>query len=120
MPARRHFGSVRKLTSGRYQASYWHNVTRHVAPNTFTTKGDAYAWLSTLEADILKGAWIAPSAGLETFGDFATSWLDRHQHLRPVLESSTRTFSTVTSYRRFAMSPSQTSRSVGFVHGTAS
>ena len=59
------------------------HVTRHVAPKTFTTKGDAYAWLSTLEADILKGAWIAPSAGMETFGDYATSWLDRHQHLRP-------------------------------------
>ncbi|MDA8046416.1 MAG: nucleotidyltransferase domain-containing protein [Actinomycetota bacterium] len=24
MPARRHFGSVRRLPSGRYQASYWH------------------------------------------------------------------------------------------------
>ena len=83
MPARRHFGSVRKLPSGRYQASYWHNVTRHVATYTFTTKGEAYAWLSTLEADILKGAWIAPSAGMETFGDYATAWLDRCQHLRP-------------------------------------
>jgi integrase len=83
MPARRHFGSVRKLPSGRYQASYWHSVTRHLAPDTFTTKGEAYAWLSTVEADILKGAWISPSAGSETFGDYATSWLVLRQHLRP-------------------------------------
>ena len=83
MPARQHFGSVRKLSSGRYQASYWHDVTRHIAPDTFITRGEAYAWLSTVETDILKGAWISPSAGTETFGDYATSWLDRRQHLRP-------------------------------------
>ena len=54
MPARRHFGSVRRLPSGRYQASYWHLAERHVAPETFTTTGEAYAWLSTVEADVLE------------------------------------------------------------------
>jgi len=83
MPARRHFGSVRKLPSGRYQASYWHLAERHTAPDTFTTKGEAYAWLSTVEADVLKGAWVAPSAGSQTFGDYGSSWLDRRRDLRP-------------------------------------
>ncbi|MGH8997618.1 MAG: site-specific integrase [Acidimicrobiales bacterium] len=83
MPARRHFGSVRKLPSGRYQASYWHLAERHLAPDTFTTKGEAYAWLSTVEADDLKGAWIAPSAGSQTFGDYAGDWLSRRRDLRP-------------------------------------
>ena len=35
MPARRHFGSVRRLPSGRYQASYWHLAERHTADATF-------------------------------------------------------------------------------------
>jgi integrase len=83
MPARRHFGSVRRLPSGRYQASYWHLAERHVAPETFTTKGEAYEWLSTVEADVLKGAWVAPSAGAQTFGDYAGDWLSRRRDLRP-------------------------------------
>ena len=83
MPARRHFGSVRRLPSGRYQASYWHLADRHLADQTFATKGDAYAWLSTVEANILKGGWIAPSAGKETVGVYATAWLARRPNLRP-------------------------------------
>ncbi len=39
MPARRHFGSVRKLPSGRYQASYWHNVIRHVLSDALIRDG---------------------------------------------------------------------------------
>ena len=32
MTNRRHFGNVRRLPSGRYQASYWHDGQRHTAP----------------------------------------------------------------------------------------
>ena len=46
-----------------HEASYWHNGRRHVAPTTFATKGDARAFLSAVEADIRRGAWIDPSAG---------------------------------------------------------
>jgi hypothetical protein len=45
MATRRHFGSVRKLPSGRYQASYWHEGERHAASHTFTAKAAAQAWL---------------------------------------------------------------------------
>ena len=55
---RRHFGNVRKLPSGRYQASYWHEGLRHVASETFKAKADAQAWLSTKEADIVRGLWL--------------------------------------------------------------
>ncbi|HET9731675.1 MAG TPA: hypothetical protein VFP54_03270 [Acidimicrobiales bacterium] len=72
MPARRHFGSVRKLPSGRYQVSYWHNVTRHVAPDTFPSKGDAQRWLSNIEADINRGAWIAPGGAQMTVAELAS------------------------------------------------
>jgi integrase len=81
--ARRHFGNVRKLPSGRYQAAYWHEGRRHVASETFKAKTDAQAWLATKEADIVRGLWLAQPTGKTTFGDYATTWLDRQGHLRP-------------------------------------
>jgi hypothetical protein len=38
---RRHFGSVRRLPSGRWQASYWWEGSRHIAARTLRTKADA-------------------------------------------------------------------------------
>ena len=35
---RREFGTIRRLPSGRWQASYWCDGNRHFAPNTFRTK----------------------------------------------------------------------------------
>jgi hypothetical protein len=60
---RRHFGSVRKLPSGRYQASYWHQAGRHIAGETFLSKGDAQTWLSGMETEIKRGAWVDPIGG---------------------------------------------------------
>ncbi len=80
---RRHFGSVRKLPSGRWQASYWHDGRRHAATETFRAKGDALAWLATKEADIVRGTWVAPPTGKVTFGEYSLSWLQRQGHLRP-------------------------------------
>ncbi len=41
------FGAVRKLPSGRYQASYIGlDGGRHTATTTFTHRDDAFAWLS--------------------------------------------------------------------------
>ena len=72
---RRHFGSVRRLPSGRYQASYWHLAMRHVADKTFTAKGEAQAWLSNVETDIQRGAWVDPAGGKITIADLAGRWL---------------------------------------------
>lgn len=72
---RRHFGSVRRRSSGRWQASCWHDGKLHHAPETFPTKGDALAWLSTVEADIARGAWRDPSIGKVAFGPYADQWL---------------------------------------------
>jgi integrase len=77
MPARRHFGSVRKLPSGRYQASYWHLAVRHTAPRTFTKKGDARAWLSNIETTIHRGDWVDPSGGRMTVTELADRWKER-------------------------------------------
>lgn len=85
--SKRHFGSVRHLPSGRYQASYWHEGTRHIAEQTFPTKGDALAHLSSIETDLHRGAWIDPTAGRITFGEWAQKWLDGRADLRPVTKA---------------------------------
>ena len=85
--SKRHFGSVRRLPSGRYQASYWHEGVRHLAEQTFPTKGDALAHLASIETDLHRGAWIDPSAGKVTFGEWAQSWLDARADLRPVTKA---------------------------------
>ncbi len=80
---RRQFGSVRKLASGRWQASYWHEGGRHVAPDTFQTKADATRWLSTVDADLARGGWVDPRAGRITLSEYAESWLSLRTDLRP-------------------------------------
>lgn len=85
MPAtpHRHFGSVRKLPSGRWQARYEHDGSYRAAPVTFKTKADAQAWLSATETDLRRGAWIDPKAGYVTFARYANSWIEQRPDLRP-------------------------------------
>jgi integrase len=83
MPARRHFGSVRKLPSGRYQASYWHLAERHTADQTFETKADAQSWLSEVETEIRRGRWVNPTAGRVLFGTYVDDWLAQRYDIRP-------------------------------------
>lgn len=82
--AKRHLGSVRRLPSGRYQASYWHEGLRQIAEQTFVTKGDAFAHLSSIETDLRRGTWLDPSAGKVTLGACGTRWLESRTDLRPV------------------------------------
>ena len=73
MPSTRPFGSVRQR--GRlYEASYWHNGRRHIAPTSFTNKGDARAFLSAVETDIRRGVWIDPWAGRLKVSELAQEW----------------------------------------------
>jgi len=79
---RRHFGSVRKLPSGRYQASYWHDGLRHIAPNTFKSRADAYAFLDSVSSSIHRGDWVNPEFGRISFGRYATLWLAQRSDIR--------------------------------------
>jgi integrase len=92
---RRSFGYIRKLPSGRTQASYiGPDLVRHNAPDTFDAKIDAEAWLTDERRIVASGNWVAPSRRREvreaslppTFGDYAAGWLksrtlrDRTRH----------------------------------------
>ena len=73
--SRRAFGSVRKLASGRWQASYWHDGRRHIGSLTYRAKADASAWLAAVEADIRRGAWVDPRAGRLSVRELGGTWL---------------------------------------------
>ena len=83
MAGRRHFGSVRRRSSGRWQASYFHLGERHHAPETFTTKADALAWLSGVEVDIHRGGWVDERAGRESFANIANRYVASRPDLAP-------------------------------------
>lgn len=81
---RRHFGSVRRLPSGRYQVRYRAEDGRmRPAPKTFAKQADAQAWLTVAESQILRGEWLDPDRGRLQFGPYAERWLIERPRLRP-------------------------------------
>ena len=80
---RRQFGSVRRLPSGRWQASYWHVGRRHIAEVTLLTKADANAYLAAMETQIRRGSWIDPWGGHVGFAEWAEEWKSTIVDLRP-------------------------------------
>lgn len=82
------FGTIGKLPSGRFRARYvGPDGSRHNAPTTFTTKMDARAWLSTVQADIVRDRWnppgeSAPRRKVPTVAEYADDWLE-HRPLKP-------------------------------------
>lgn len=74
MGKRRGFGYLRKLKSGRWQASYiGPDQQRHTAPGTFQTKQDGELWLAARQGEVKAGVWVqpAPEAAPRTFKEFA-------------------------------------------------
>lgn len=60
---RRSFGAIRKLPSGRFQASYQAPTgVRATAPFTFATKSDADGWLARTRVAIESGTWASEVA----------------------------------------------------------
>ena len=93
--SRRTFGSTRKLPSGRWQASYWQDGGRFVAPTTFSSKADAAAWLSSIEASIRSGSWIDPRGGEITFAEWCGWYFEGATHKRPTTIARDRTVTRV-------------------------
>ena len=78
MAGRRRFGYVRKLPSGRWQASHiGPDGVRRSAPNTFRTKTDASQWLSATETDLTRGEWLDGEAAKMPLRDWLNLVLDQ-------------------------------------------
>lgn len=78
-PSRSELGSVRKLPSGRYQASYRANGERFTGPRTFRTKDEGLGWLAEERADRLRGTWRDPRQGDINLADYLSDWLASRQ-----------------------------------------
>lgn len=89
----RGWGHVRKLPSGRFQASYTDpNAAeiRHYASMTYTAREDADQGLTSERRDVELGRWVAPALRRaeakiksETVGDYAKRWIaERKLRLR--------------------------------------
>ena len=73
---RRQFGTIRQLPSGRFQARFRDNAGRQIAaPQAFASRGEAQRWLTTLQADMLRGAAPIIDASRITFSTWAEEWL---------------------------------------------
>ena len=71
--APRHFGAIRTLPSGRWQARYrGPDGVMRPAPGTFERKGDASRWLAGIETDIAKGEWRDPDRAQQLVTESAT------------------------------------------------
>ncbi|MEY4313590.1 MAG: hypothetical protein RIS93_170, partial [Actinomycetota bacterium] len=71
---RRSFGAIRKLASGKYQASWQDKYgNRFAAPNTFTSYERADLFLAEKQVEISKNLDIDPRRGKITLKDW---WLE--------------------------------------------
>lgn len=105
---RRRFGSIRKLSSGRYQARYHlPDGTLQPAPTTFATKTEADRYLARLETDMSRGEWVDPRLGRVTVADWSRHYLDVAVHLAP------KTMASYESLRRCVIVPYLGDRAVG-------
>lgn len=80
---RRKFGLIRRLPSGRFQASFTDPHRRRVnAPETFRTEADAHRYLDRIEQEIKRGHWL-PDAGLgrRTLRDACEAYLEENPRI---------------------------------------
>lgn len=75
---RRPFGSVRKLSSGKWQARYRDPLTGKkdvAAPQLFTTRGDARRWLAKVEAGAIDPVSLNLRSEGRRLGEYASEWI---------------------------------------------
>jgi hypothetical protein len=83
--ARRSFGSVERLPSGRFRARVIGPDGRYVsAPTTFTSRTDASVWVDVQHADLVRGTWRAPvrPSASPTVGAYVGEWIEQHPTAR--------------------------------------
>lgn len=79
---RESWGRLRKLPSGRYQASFVLDGIPHNAPTTFQSVADAKAWLNFQHLEIERGTWKPKDEGNQLFENFSSKWLESKRGVR--------------------------------------
>jgi integrase len=80
---RRRFGWVRRLPSGRWQASYLGpDGKRRNAPDTYDTRTAADQFLVNVESLMMRDEWTDPIRARIKFGDYADVWIAERPGLR--------------------------------------
>ncbi|HEY6595932.1 MAG TPA: hypothetical protein VI011_17795 [Asanoa sp.] len=86
--------SVQKRPDGRYRVR-WRDPEGKERAKHFTRKVDAERFRSTVDADIIRGAYVDPAAGRETFRSYAEQWRTSQPH-RP--NTAARTLSQLSKH----------------------
>jgi integrase len=75
---RRSWGSVRRTTSGRYQARYkpYPGADYVTAPDTFRLRSEADAYLAEQRTLLARGEWIDPALSLITVETYGAEWVE--------------------------------------------
>jgi len=83
--ARRSFGSVERLPSGKFRARVIGPDGRYVsAPTTFATRTDAAVWIDAQHADLVRGTWAAPvrPSASPSVAAYIAAWVEEHPSAR--------------------------------------
>ena len=101
---KRSFGTIRRLPSKMYQASYiGPDMARHNAPGTFTARADAEGWLALERRLIEWDEWMPPAQrrakqlhdDTQTLRTYADTWLPERTAVRGLKPK------TVSEYQRY-------------------
>ena len=101
---KRSFGTIRRLPSKRYQASYiGPDMGRHNAPGTFTARADAEGWIAFERRLIEWDEWMPPAQrrakqlhdDTQTLRTYADTWLLERTAVRGLKPK------TVSEYQRY-------------------
>lgn len=79
---RARFGGVRQLSSGRWQARYTRDGRTHTGADTFNTEADAWDYLATVEAGMVRGDWQPRNRATPTLATYGERWIDTHPKIK--------------------------------------
>lgn len=82
-------GSIQKRSNGAWRARYRDPSGKEHARH-FRRKLDAEAWLGQVQASIVRGDYLDPRAGVETFRAFFDDWTSRQVWAAGTLEAAQR------------------------------
>ena len=71
-----------KFRAGNYEARY-RDHAGSLKSRTFTTKGEAQAWLNQVLVKLQRGDWTDPNSIKTTFKDWMEQWLKMNPNKRP-------------------------------------